>query len=774
MNKSRIFLIPVISMGLTALSGCGKQKTFTVYWKNYDGTLLETDKNVPQGETPTYDGETPEKEWDTSTKYIFNGWDKEVGPVSADVTYTATFENKPRLYFDVYWKNYDNSILEIDKGVEEGTVPTFDGNTPTKQKTDEKIFTFKGWDKPIGPISGETVYKATYDEAPREYKISFLNYDNTVLQEKMVGYGSVPSYDGETPTRESSLTTDYEWTGGWDRELKPVDGNMIYKATFNETVHDTVKIIYKFPSLKHEVVNSNKTKVREGDSVTLTDPSCQGYDFKGFYLDEEYKKPVTALPNLEIDVVLYGKFEPHTYTITYSDEGSVSDPNPTSITCLDTFTLNNPSRVGYEFQAWKDSKGKTYTKLDDVCEDLVLTAHYIANKYHIVFVYTESDNHVVEISYDEKVVLDEVSKNGYEFLGWYYADNPDVKFELEKYNLLHDVILIPKLSDAINYDIHYELDGGENPSDAPEKYSDINHPELPTPTKQGFDFAGWEYKGKEFKSFVDLYEPIILFAKWIPHDVHITFDYDGGSLRRNVTFKNGTEVAQLSPVSPFESASFYKIDDRENAQFNGWVDNNGKRETFESDKTISADLELKAEWSSLEPKAVGSHVGDVEVFNVDGFNYQTYQFTPLVNQTVNFFSEGEIDVKASLYLKGTTEVLIAHDDISESNTNFNFSYDLVANNSYILKVESNIQGKGEATIKTSTNVESQIPTGKISGDNYQIASITQKYDETFKGIPDPVKEGKTFGGWKDEDDNLFEVGAIFTKENIALKAVWVD
>ena len=68
--------------------------TFTITWKDYDGTVLETDTDVAYGTTPTFDGETPKRDNAGNIKYTFNGWTPEIDTVKGATTYTATYSEE--------------------------------------------------------------------------------------------------------------------------------------------------------------------------------------------------------------------------------------------------------------------------------------------------------------------------------------------------------------------------------------------------------------------------------------------------------------------------------------------------------------------------------------------------------------------------------------------------------------------------------------------------------------------------------------------------------
>ena len=140
--------------------------TYTVTWKNADGTVLETDNNVPYGTTPTYNGATPTQDGETST-----GWTPEVGPITGNTVYTA-------IYIPVYTATF---VRSSDDGggtlwtgrFQENTTPVYGGSTPTTTQGSTTEFEFIGWDPALEPIAQDTTYTAKFQDM-RALTIQFL------------------------------------------------------------------------------------------------------------------------------------------------------------------------------------------------------------------------------------------------------------------------------------------------------------------------------------------------------------------------------------------------------------------------------------------------------------------------------------------------------------------------------------------------------------------------------------------------------------------------
>ena len=131
------FTMPAKNVTLTAKWNINK---YTVTWKNDDGSVLRTDKNVEYGTMPNY-GSNPTKAADAQYTYTFKGWTPEVETVTGDATYKATYTKEANTYTLTYdldggeWEN-DTTYTYPKKYNEEVEVKA----DPTKEG-----YTFVGW-----------------------------------------------------------------------------------------------------------------------------------------------------------------------------------------------------------------------------------------------------------------------------------------------------------------------------------------------------------------------------------------------------------------------------------------------------------------------------------------------------------------------------------------------------------------------------------------------------------------------------------------------------
>ena len=135
-------------------------RSYTVYWRNTDNTLLETDTNVPYGSMPQYNGAKPTYQGRTAT-----GWTPYISAVVGDTTYTAT-------YVPIYQVNfYNGDTLLQTVNVEEGSDAVYTGETPTSPTGD-----FLFWNpEPVNIHSNIDVY-AVFDIPITEPDLKYLVY----------------------------------------------------------------------------------------------------------------------------------------------------------------------------------------------------------------------------------------------------------------------------------------------------------------------------------------------------------------------------------------------------------------------------------------------------------------------------------------------------------------------------------------------------------------------------------------------------------------------
>ena len=197
---------------------------YTVVFKDFDGTVLST-ATYPLGENVELPA-NPARPADAQYTYTFAGWDKDVVAVTEDVTYTATYTSTLNNY-TVTWVVGAESFSEQ---IAYGSVPVFSGSTD-KAEDSRYIYTFSGWDKEVVAVTEDVTYTAIYTETPKEYTITFKNYDDTVLLEVKYTYGEtiVPPED---PTHPNDSEGTFRFTGWLPLVAETCTGDAVYVAVF--------------------------------------------------------------------------------------------------------------------------------------------------------------------------------------------------------------------------------------------------------------------------------------------------------------------------------------------------------------------------------------------------------------------------------------------------------------------------------------------------------------------------------------------------------------
>lgn len=377
----------------TTLYAVWSQNSYPVVFKNYDGDILQSTE-VLYGEMPEYKGETPVKEGTIDTKWVFDGWDKELTAVTDAQEYVAQFHSETADYL-VQFVNDDGTVL-YEEMVDYLGMPEYKGETPVKAADAQYTYTFKGWDNELTQVEGAQIYKATYNTTLNSYLVQFVNEDGTVLQEETLDYGTLPSYKGEIPVKDEDAQYIYTFDT-WDKNVAEVTGDAVYTATYKTQTksYEITFVNYDGEELYKVTLEYGKVPEYKGAEPKKEEDVSYRYKFIGW--DPEIKS-VTG------EATYTAEFQAETKQIIvtfFNWDGNVLESKFVDYGSLPVYTGKEPVRKSTAQYTY------TFTGWDKEFEVVTARAEYTAQFDATVNEYT-----VKFVNYDGSVLQEDVLEYG--------------------------------------------------------------------------------------------------------------------------------------------------------------------------------------------------------------------------------------------------------------------------------------------------------------------------------------------------------------------------
>ncbi|MBQ7847107.1 MAG: hypothetical protein IJ344_02365, partial [Clostridia bacterium] len=204
---------------------------------------------VKHGEIPVYTGKTPTKAPDDKYIYVFSGWSESFEPAFENKSYLATFEKIERTV-KVTFKDSAGKLIEVKTVPYKGSVQC--SNAVEGYRDEQYEYVPIGWTKTNGYSRAEDLSCVTsdlelypaFEKRKHSSRITFADGQGNVLQSTFVEIGTLPKYEGPTPTKESDQEHHYKFVT-WDHVImKVTEDDMTYTALFApETRYYSVKFV---------------------------------------------------------------------------------------------------------------------------------------------------------------------------------------------------------------------------------------------------------------------------------------------------------------------------------------------------------------------------------------------------------------------------------------------------------------------------------------------------------------------------------------------------
>ena len=575
-------------------------RPYEVKFLNFDNAPLET-KNVNYGSNPTYTGEEPYRAGTPAFSWDFTGWMLQSTGVSYGKTATLPSVAGPQIYIAEFEQTEikyaitfkpENGDANETKQWKYEQMPSYSKGTPVKASTDKYEYTFAGWEPDVVVATQNTTYTATYTEKIRKYTIQFVDDDNSPIRADQVEYDATPT-PPTVPTKQDAY---WNYTfKEWSPAIHSVTGGETYTAVYTKTGRSyTVTLNNQSattPGTASVTVNYNDAM------PSITVPTKSYNDFGGYFSEvngggtKYYNADGSSAhvwDRAENNPVLYAKWTPAQYTITYKDQGNVAFSGshesgyPTSHTYGTATTLKSATKTGYTFDGWYTSQDCSTGKVTELgatafTANITLYAKWNINQYTISF-NSNGGSAVADIkqNYNTAVTAPaDPTKTGYTFAGWDPAvPNP---MPAENTNCVAQW--------TINqYTISFNSNGGSAVAAITQNYNTaVTAPA--DPTKTGYTFAGWDPAVPNPMPAGNTN----CVAQWTPVPYTINYILNGGSASNPTSYNIETATFTLNNPT------------RTGYTFAGWTGSNGSTPQTNVSITVGStgDKTYTANWTPI-------------------------------------------------------------------------------------------------------------------------------------------------------------------------------
>ena len=671
----------------------------------------------------------PEKEG-----YDFKYWSLNQGgeaynfdtPVTSDIELYAVYEIK---HLDVIFYDGNNEYTRKTVNYNE-LIPISSVTNPTKEH-----FSFKYWSltqngNPYDfttPVTTNINLYSVYEI--NKYTVRFID-NGVTIKEEMV--------DANTLVQPVSVSKDGYNFKHWIVDGNPYDfTNPIVKDTTFTSVYEIITYTITY---NEEISGNPSTYTVETDTFTLNNPSKTGYTFLGWTgSNGNIPESNVTIPKGSTGNKTYNtNYNEITYDIAYNLNGGTLDNTETNretyTITTDTFTLHNPSKVGYTFIGWTGSNGnvpsKTVTIEQGTTGNKSYEANYKINNYDVEFYDNNTKVKTVSVPYQSNIPSGEVpvvTKEGYEFTYWSLKDiasafdfSIPITFNLKLYS---------------NYKIQEKevLFNDENRvTTVKVNWGDRVSP-IESQGKEGYTFSHWslERDGETFNFNTVITSPTILYAVYQIDTYTITYNLDGGSASNRENYSVETDDFTLN--NPTKLGYTFK----------GW---SGTDLTGDSNKTVT-----------ITKGSTGNRI-----YNA---NYTIDTYTITYNLNGGSLEQGKTN-RETYTIETDTFTLYNPSKVGYTFIGWSENTEEATTTKTITKGTTGNKVI-DANYEINTYIVNFIDQGSPYGQNEEV-----EYNQKATRPSDPSKEGYTFKHWSlEENGEEYDFNAKVTK-NITLYSVY--